>query len=230
MSDVMALSYSRLSTFEQCPAQFDYLYVSKRVKGSSNEASDYGNRVHEVLELKGKGELDEATLSTEGKQTIDKWGGVVDKIMARSGDKLFEYQMAVNADLQPVDWFASDVWIRSIADVLVVDGDTAYCLDYKTGKVKENPTQLQLFAAMVFWHFPEVTKVKTSFLWLRFDDITNATYERRFLDSLWRALSPRFYKVQEIVDLGVFKAKPSGLCPWCPAQDICPDARLKGRR
>tara|TARA_R110000803_G_scaffold114284_2_gene182736 strand:- start:6971 stop:7663 length:693 start_codon:yes stop_codon:yes gene_type:complete len=230
MSDVMALSYSRLSTFEQCPAQFDYLYVSKRVKGSSNEASDYGNRVHEVLELKGKGELDTAGLSTEGKQTIEKWGGVVDKIMARSGDKLFEHQMAVNADLQPVDWFAKDVWIRSIADVLVVDGDTAYCLDYKTGKVKENPTQLQLFAAMVFWHFPEVTKVKTSFLWLRFNEITNATYERRFLDSLWRALSPRFYKVQEIVDLGVFPTKPSGLCPWCPAQEICPDARLKGKR
>jgi predicted RecB family nuclease len=138
--------------------------------------------------------------------------------------------MAVNADLQPVEWFSSDVWVRSIADVLVVDGDTAYCLDYKTGKVKENPTQLQLFAAMVFWHFPEVTKVKTSFLWLKFNEVTNATYERRFLDSLWRALSPRFHKVQEVIDLGVFKAKPSGLCPWCPAKYICPDARLKGKR
>lgn len=230
MSDVMPLSFSRLSTFEQCPAQFDYLYVSKRVKNSSNDASEYGNRVHEVLEQKGKGELDEAALSVEGKQTLEKWGGVVDKIMARNGDKLFEYQMAVNADLQPVEWFSSDVWVRSIADVLVVDGDTAYCLDYKTGKVKENPTQLQLFAAMVFWHFPEVTKVKTSFLWLKFNEVTNATYERRFLDSLWRALSPRFHKVQEVIDLGVFKAKPSGLCPWCPAKYICPDAKLKGKR
>ena len=230
MSDVMPLSFSRLSTFEQCPAQFDYLYVSKRVKNSSNDASEYGNRVHEVLEQKGKGELDEAALSVEGKQTLEKWGGVVNKIMARNGDKLFEYQMAVNADLQPVEWFSSDVWVRSIADVLVVDGDTAYCLDYKTGKVKENPTQLQLFAAMVFWHFPEVTKVKTSFLWLKFNEVTNATYERRFLDSLWRALSPRFHKVQEVIDLGVFKAKPSGLCPWCPAKYICPDARLKGKR
>lgn len=230
MSKVMPLSYSRLSTFEQCESKFDYLYVSKRVQDQGSEVSEYGNRVHEVLELYGKGELDQATLSEEGKQTLGKWGKIVDKLLAKEGEKYFEYQMAVNADLQPVDWFASDVWIRSIADVLVVDGDTAYCLDYKTGKVKDNPTQLQLFAAMVMWHFPQVTTVKTSFIWLKFNEVTNTKYERRFLESLWNGLRPRFQKVQEVIDLGVFKAKPSGLCPWCPAKDICPDARLKGRR
>ena len=230
MSNPMPLSFSRLSTFEQCPAQFDYLYVSKRVQNTMNEASEYGDRVHKVLEAKGNGSLDESTLSLEGKQSLERWGPLVEKITSRSGEKLFEHQMAVNRQLQPVDWFAKDVWIRSIADVLVVDGDTAYCLDYKTGKVKENPTQLQLFAAMVMWHYPQVTKVKTSFIWLKFDEVTNATYERRFLDSLWRALEPRFDMVQEVIDLGVFKTKPSGLCPWCPAKGFCPDARLKGKR
>lgn len=230
MTKVMPLSFSRLSTFEQCEAQFDYLYVSKRVQSQSNEASDYGDRVHKVLEAHGKGTLNEATLSDEGRQTLKRWGPLVDKIVARPGDKFFEHQMSVNKQLQPTGWFDSDVWIRSIADVLVVNGDTAYCLDYKTGKVKENPTQLQLFAAMVMWHFPEVHKVKTSFLWLKYDDATNATYERRYLDALWRAMEPRFTQVQDIIELGVFKAKPSGLCPWCPAKELCPDARLKGRR
>jgi RecB family exonuclease len=230
MSKVMPLSFSRLSTFEQCQAQFDYLYVSKRVSNESNEHSDYGDRVHKLLEAKGRGELDESTLSDEGKSTLKRWGPVVDKITSIAGDKYYEHQMAINKDLQPVGWFASDVWIRSIADVLVVDGATAYCLDYKTGKVKENPTQLQLFAAMVMFHFPEVQTVKTSFIWLKFDEVTNAKYERRFLGALWSALQPRFYKVQEIIDLGVFNTKPSGLCPWCAARDICPDARLKGRR
>jgi RecB family exonuclease len=230
MTKVMPLSFSRLSTFEQCPAQFDYLYVSKRVVNQSNEHSEYGDRVHKVLEAKGKGTLDEGALSAEEKITLDKWGPIVDRITSQSGDKYFEHQMAVNRNLQPVGWFAPDVWIRSIADVLVVDGATAYCLDYKTGKVKENPTQLQLFAAMVFWHFPQVETVKTSFVWLKFDEVTNSRYERRFLDALWRALEPRFTKVQDIIELGVFETKPSGLCPWCAAKDICPDAKLRGRR
>lgn len=230
MTKVMPLSFSRLSTFEQCPAQFDYLYVSKRVANQSNEHSDYGDRVHKVLEAKGKGTLDEAVLSEEEKNTLEKWGPIVDRITSQSGDKYFEHQMAVNRNLEPVGWFDHDVWIRSIADVLVVDGATAYCLDYKTGKVKENPTQLQLFAAMVFWHFPQVEAVKTSFIWLKFDEVTNAKYERRFLGALWSALEPRFTKVQDVIELGVFEAKPSGLCPWCAAKEICPDARLKGRR
>lgn len=234
MTTLMPLSFSRLSTFEQCPAQFDYLYVSKRVQSTMNEASEYGDRVHKVLEAYGNslvaGESFDAGDTLENKQSLERWGPLVQKITSRNGDKYFEHQMSVNRQLQPVDWFAKDVWIRSIADVLVVDGDTAYCLDYKTGKVKENPTQLQLFAAMVMWHFPQVNTVKTSFVWLKFDQVTNAKYERRFLDALWRGLEPRFDAVQETIDLGVFKTKPSGLCPWCPAKGFCPDARLKGKR
>ena len=226
----MGLSYSRLSTFESCEAKFDYLYVSKSVRDRGSEATDYGSRVHEVLEHYGKGTTDVDALSLEGKQTLKRWRHIVDAINARSGTKHFEYQMCVDKDLKPIDWFSPDAFIRGIADVLVIDGDTAYCLDYKTGKVRDNPTQMQLFASMVFWHFPEVNTVKTSFLWLLHDDATNVVYKRSMLKALWNGLEPRFQAVIETVDLGVFKTKPSGLCPWCPAQDICPDAVRRGRR
>tara|TARA_B110000858_G_scaffold119295_1_gene136236 strand:+ start:31 stop:717 length:687 start_codon:yes stop_codon:yes gene_type:complete len=228
MSDI-ALSYSRLSTFEQCQAKFDYLYVSKTVKDQGNEVSAYGNRVHEVLELYGKDELP-TPLGLEAKQTLQKWGGLVDKIKSKRGEKYYEYQMAIDKGRVPTGWYDGDAYFRSIADVLVVDGDTAYCLDYKTGKVKDNPTQLQLFAAMVFAHFPNVQEVKTSFIWLKFDQVDNTIYKRDHLEALWNGLQPRLDMVKEVVDLGYFKTKPSGLCPWCPAQDICPDARLRGRR
>jgi len=223
---VMPLSFSRLNVFEQCPARFDYQYVSKRVQDSQNEASAYGDRVHKVLEARGKGEAVDIT-NPEVQDTVVRWGSLVDTIAARPGEKFFERQMAVNSDLRPVDWFANDVWLRSIADVLVIDGTTAFCGDWKSGKVKDDPTQLQLFAAMVMWHFPEVNTVKTSYIWLKFNQLTSATYERRFLAPLWSALKPRFTRVQDTIELGVFGTKPSGLCPWCPAKDICPDARQK---
>lgn len=226
----IALSYSRLSTFEQCEAKFDYLYVTKSVRDRGSEATDYGSRVHEVLELYGKDTLDMDTLTLEGKQTVKRWGHIVDSINSKNGDKLFEYQMCVDENLKPVDWFSSDAFIRGIADVLIVDGDTAYCLDYKTGKVRDNPSQMQLFAMMVFWHFPEVQTVKTSFLWLLHDDATNVVYERRYLTALWDGFKPRIDALIDTVEIGAFKTKPSGLCPWCPAQDICPDAVRRGRR
>lgn len=216
MNNKMPLSYSRLSCFENCQQQFDYLYVTKNVQDQGSVHTEYGVRVHESLENYAKAQ-DVSHLTLETK----KFAPLVDTILRKSGDKYFEHQMAITAALQPCDWFASDVWIRSIADVLVVDGKKAYCLDWKTGKVKDNPTQMQLFACMTMLHFPEVEEVKTSFIWLAHDKTTDATYPRSQFELLWEGLSKRFARVQETIDLGVFKAKPSRLCNWCAAKSIC---------
>jgi len=211
------MSYSRLSTFENCPQQFDYLYVTKNVQVVESEAMAYGTRVHEALEMYAKSR-DEKYLTRETR----KWKSLIDRLLEKKGTHLYEYQMAVTPELEPCDWMAKDVWLRGIADVLVVDGDTAYCLDWKTGKVRDNPTQLQLFACMVFLHFPEVQTVKTAFVWLKFDQVTDMIYKRSMFDPMWRNLMQRFDYAQETIDLGVFEAKPSGLCRWCAARDICP--------
>lgn len=214
------MSYSRLSTFENCQQQFDYLYVTKNVQVVESEAMAYGTRVHEALEMYAKSR-DEKYLTRETK----KWKSLIDRLLEKKGTHLYEYQMALTPELEPCDWMAKDVWLRGIADVLVVDGETAYCLDWKTGKVRDNPTQLQLFACMVFLHFPEVQTVKTAFVWLKFDQVTDMVYKRSMFDLMWRNLTQRFDYVQETIDLGVFEAKPSGLCRWCAAKDICPYGR-----
>lgn len=228
----MPLSFSRLSTFEQCPAKFDYLYNSRTVQDSSNAHTEYGTRVHLGLELYGRGLCGDAAAEAEfaalgNRSEFEPFLPLVDKIVARPGQKLFEHEMALSVAKTPCDWRAPDVWIRGIADVLIVDGAKAWCGDYKTGKVKDNPTQLQVFSLLTMLHFPEVEEVKTSFIWLSHNDISTTTYKRRTLPHLWLALEPRFKAVQDAVDLGVFKAKPSGLCPWCPAKDLCPQARRR---
>jgi hypothetical protein len=101
----------------------------------------------------------------------------VDTILKQNGDKLFEYQMAIRRDKSPCGWFDNDVWLRSIADVLVIDDPTAFVFDWKTGKVRENPTQLKLFAAMVMSHLP-VNTVKTCYVWLQYEQVTMDTYHR----------------------------------------------------
>jgi CRISPR/Cas system-associated exonuclease Cas4 (RecB family) len=228
---LMPLSFSRLNTFETCPAKFDYLYVTKNVKDQDNEFTIYGTRVHDALERYGRakvksdaaaqaiGALDDAT------PDITKHYPIVDRIASLGGTQLFEQQMAIDGDKRPCDWFGPSVWIRGIADVLVVNGDRAWCLDWKTGKPKSDPTQLQLFAALVFAHYPAVNEVRTSFIWLNHDDATNATYSRAMESNLWLALGPRFERVQHTVDLGVFPARPSGLCRYCPAKHVCSSAR-----
>jgi len=231
MSALMPVSFSRLSTFESCPQKFDYLYVTKSVKDTDSSYTLYGSRVHEALEAYGRALAERAPPSEiealEEKYTDDiaRHFPLIKRIVRQPGKHLFEHQMSIRRDKTPCGWFDGDVWIRGIADVLVINGDKAWCGDHKTGKKKDNPVQLQLFAALVFACFPEVQEVKTSFIWLASGELTNAVYTRDRAPVLWESLEPRFNKVQDAVDVGVFKAKPSGLCRFCPAQDICESAR-----
>jgi RecB family exonuclease len=227
---MIGMSFSRLNTFEICPAKFDYLYITKSVQDEPNEASAYGDRVHKTLELYGKGELDTTNLTIEQAQTIKRWGKMVSGLVARPGDKYFEHRMCIGKDLQPLDWFDKQAYIRAIADLLIVDGDTAYCFDYKTGKVKDDDSQLKLSAVMVMKCFPQVKRVKTAYIWLLYDKVSKAEYTRDYLEQTWKGLSVRFDAAVDTIELGFFEAKPSGLCPWCPAHKICPSARLRGRR
>lgn len=210
------ISYSRVNTFQTCPLQFEYLYVNRSVQVVESEQMLYGTRVHEQLEKYGK-TRDENQLTTESR----KWKGLVDSILRQKGDIHWEYQMSITQDLEPCGWFDEEVWLRGIADVLVINGDTAYVLDWKTGKVRDNPQQLQLFACMVMLLFPEVQTVRTAFVWLVHDVITDVIYKRSMFDVMWKNLMTQFDQVEEAVRLGVFEPKPSRLCNWCSAKDVC---------
>jgi len=229
----MALSFSRLSTFEQCQLKFEYLYVNKKVKDEDNQYTIYGNRVHEALEKYGQAkeagtvEAQYVLSDKEAFAEVEKYLPLVDRITGQPGSKMFEFQMAIRRDFTVCDWFDPNVWLRSIADVLIINKNVAFVIDWKTGKVKANPTQLTLFALMVMEHFPAVDTVKTAFVWLAHDDITVDVYHRGQKKEMWDSLLPRLNAIQETVDLGVFKATPSGLCGWCSAKLICPSARRR---
>lgn len=210
------LSYSRMNNFKTCPAQFEHLYLTKDVVFQSSDAMDYGKRVHKQLELYGKtGDVSQLT-----RETL-RWKGLVDRIRKVRGDIDYEMAVGLTEDLKKCGWFANDIWLRAILDVLVVDGDTAYALDYKTGKVRDDLTQLQFFACIVMFLYPQVNTVNTAFLWLVHDKDTTVVYTREHLEPLWGKLCKQLDVIQEAITLGIFVAKPSPLCNWCAAKAIC---------
>jgi hypothetical protein len=179
----------------------------------------YGTLVHNSLEKYGR-TGDYADLIPAARPF--KW--IVDKVLSLEGDKYFEYQMAVREDRAPCEWDAEDAYLRGIADVLIVNDDVAYCLDYKTGKPKADGTQLMIFALLILEHFPRVRLVKSSFLWLAYNDITHTEYLRRYSDPLWDGLTRRIADLNLSVANNLYTTNPSKLCGWCVAKEICPDA------
>ena len=73
----------------------------------------------------------------------------------------------LTAILISVNWSAPAAWYRGKADATRIDGPVADGIDWKTGRIKEDETQLLLMAQLVFANFPEVKRCRQSLSGLR---------------------------------------------------------------
>jgi len=214
----LAHSYSALKQFDNCPKQYHMQRITKEVKPSEGEASIYGNRIHEQLEVRLKG--GELTSETA------KYEELCQAFESGDGELLVEQELCLNKDLVPTGWWDDDAWLRSKLDVLKLNGTTAGIGDWKTGKHRPDYFQLEMFALQTFKHYPEVRKVKASFIWLKDMRLDSRYYVKSELPFLLNKLYERVQRIDNAVKTNNWPAKPSGLCPWCPAKHICEFARI----
>jgi hypothetical protein len=207
--NIPAWTYSQLDKFETCPRQFYHVRVKKDIVEGPTDATIWGEKVHTAFENRIKDD----TPLPEGMQ---QWEPFATKLANMPGTKYTEQQMAVGKDFQPADWKAA--WTRGIADLLVVHGDKAAVMDYKTGKRKLTE-QLMLYAGYTFTHYPEVTTVTTGFVWLRDKKVDKETYTRDEVPRIWNTFLPRVRKLELAYERDAWPCRPSGLCRgWCPVK------------
>ena len=217
----IAHSFSAIKMYENCPKRYYHQRVTKEVQDTGGEASRYGERIHEFLEQRL---VNDTALPPEAEkyevlcQTIEN--------MARGGELHAERQLTLTENLTPTSWFANDAWFRSILDVLIIKEDTAIVIDWKTGKRRPDFTQLEMFALQVWKHFPEIVRIKTTFVWLKEMKMDTEEYSREQSDELWQNLLGRINRIYESVEHENWPAKPSGLCRFCPAQSLCEYAQI----
>ena len=207
-----AWSYSSLNAFETCPRRYQLTRVTKEVVERQHEASIYGNRVHKHLE-------NYANKKRGLPAELQKYAKYVDKIFSYEGKHIVEQRMAIDKNFKPTKWMAPNVWCRGIIDIGVVNSDTAYLLDWKTGKRKPDSDQLKLFAALAFAHYPYISKIVCGFIWLKEGKFDKEIYTKEDIQDIWEEFLPRVQRVEIAYaeDKDKWQAKPSGLCKnWCP--------------
>jgi RecB family exonuclease len=204
-------SYSSIKTFQQCPKKYYETKVLKKYKQEKTEAIIYGEEVHLALELYVKED------TPLGKH--DRFKATADMFMAMDGEKVTELKMAVNKDLEPVDFFASDVWFRGIADLSIINGDQARVFDYKTGSAKyPDKEQLEIMALLIFAHFTAVNYVRAALVFLLYDSVVpkqGEMYNRLQFHTLWAKWEAKINEIEAASESGVWNMKASALCPWC---------------
>jgi hypothetical protein len=209
-----AWSYSSIKTFDQCPKKYYHLKVAKDVKDTAGPEADYGTQAHEAAEHYIK-----HGTPIPGKFKIMR--PVVETLAQFPGEKHTELKLGVrktDTGYEPTTFFAKDVWWRGIVDLLITNGKTAHMVDYKTGKNAKyaDMKQLDLMAGAVFVHYPEITKVKSGLAYVVSNEFPKKTHTREHIDTYFSVFDNQLQQLEDATDSGMWNAKTSPLCGWCP--------------
>lgn len=209
-----AWSYSSIKTFDQCPKKYFHLKVVKDVKDEAGPEADFGTKAHAAAE-------DYIKSGTPIPPEYKVMRPVVERLAKFPGKKYPEMKLGVvktRFGYDPCGFFDKDVWWRGIIDLLIVNGDVAHMIDYKTGKNAKyaDKKQLDLMAGAVFTHFPEVQKIKSGLAFVVSNEFPKKTHYRERLDEYFSVFDKQLDALETAMDNGVFNPKSGPLCGWCP--------------
>lgn len=206
MRSVIPWSWSQWEAYETCPRAFYEIKLAKNfIETDDKQYLIWGNEVHTALELRvGQGvPLPERMIQYEP---------MAYSLSNAPGIKYCELETAVNSEYLACGYWDDDCYNRGKEDLVIVNGNKAIDIDYKTGKPKTNTQQLELSAARVMAKFPEVHTVHTAYAWLQTGKWTRATYTRDDLSHIWEGFVGKVGDMIWSEKNNTWPAKPSGLC------------------
>jgi hypothetical protein len=227
---MIALSWSRLSSYQQCPLKFHLQFISKSFR--EEEASIHlikGKELHKQLEdyivAKNGGAAMPLGFSPEVRETLP----YVDKLFTLYDMVHPEAQVAARQDWSPTEWFGKDVGWRAIWDAACMKSSTLFLPDWKSGKVYalgDGFGQLHLSAVMGLERFKEVPEVNAAYVYIEHKKIVKIKVVREpgevddqgkpvpHLAQVREHFEKEFDKVQRET---AWDPRPNEFCKYCQA-------------
>jgi hypothetical protein len=120
--------------------------------------------------------------------------------------------------------FFADPWARGKADVVILDHDKAFILDWKTGKRREDPLELEILSTLLRANNSDIKTFKGAYVWLK-EGKMGETHDldpkrgRRTLDNVWSAAHEQ--------GEGEWAPTPNALCSYCLVKSCCHNKKDK---
>ncbi len=212
-------SYTNLRDFETCPRKWAEAKFYRRYKDEVSEAGEWGFRAHEQLAalLTQKEEPKEIPPSLKSVERIVR---ELRSIPYRL--RFVESKWAFDKDMVLLkDFFDRSAWFRAVLDAgyVMENCKDAVIVDWKTGKPKDDDSQLMVFAKALISVVPyPIERVHAGYAWLQTGKLTRATFTRDEIERWWENdLMVRVARMELACREEDFPARPCGLCgKWCP--------------
>lgn len=222
----IALSYSRISDFNTCPLLFREKYINKTVKFEQNEAMKRGEKIHSELERNVYRALYKQ--DPVGEQVVLDTHPIIVAFVNKHPMVATENKSAFNEKWKPRDYFAKDVFFRSVIDLegrTETKGGVANIIDFKTSKYNENTEQLKLYNMVALLNYPEIESATSTLLFVdhrRYSPPVST--HRSQLNSQLHEVKEQSEAIQIALERDDWPAMQNWKCKWC-AVDTCRYAR-----
>ena len=221
MSKHIALSYSRLSTYELCPKKFKASYIDKNYPDESGKACFVkGKKKHSQLENYINFKVDPTIIPVRYDGDVKAASSMVDKLINNGYSISAEHQLAVDLDFNEASWFDKSVMYRAICDFIAIRGDEATIGDWKTGKFRDydgsKTGQLHLSAAIVFSLYPNINTITAAYFFIEHKQ----TVMRRFTRDM-DLRTPFLESFDTVNNDKTFEPVRNSYCHWCLIKDDC---------
>jgi hypothetical protein len=201
------LSYTLLNTWQICPHQCARRYIIKDLpKQPQTKEMAHGNYVHDAMEqrIKNKKPLPADIAAYE------KYAAPLDQCTAQAEQKL-----GFTSAGRPCGFFDGDVWFRGKVDIsILLRTDAAAIVDWKTGKPREEPFELETSALLLQAHKPEITHLIGTYVWLK-ENRKGDLHELSDTAKTWNKVN----RIADEIRTEAFVKTPGPLCGWCPVKD-----------
>jgi hypothetical protein len=212
-----AWSHSALDKFESCPRQYHETAILKRWPYSATAEMDWGKYVHKAFE-------NYLLYATPLPAALLMHQDFLDRFKAMPGELAGEERIALDTKLRACPYFLSrddprQVWYRGQVDARKrnLAAGTSHLLDHKTGKVKNDFTQLKSFAMFEFLTQPAIHTCTVEYYWTQIKGAAGETYTRAQLPELIAFFAAKLHPFADAFLTNTWTPKTSGLCNgWCP--------------
>lgn len=209
-------SYSSLKTFQQCPKKYYHLKVVKDVKDIGSDATVYGKSLHKIAEDYIKDGTAIPPQFAFMQETLDALNNI-------AGNKYTEIELGVinhNGKLSACGFFDKRAWYRGVADLLIINGNEGYLVDYKSSKNAKyaDLKQLDLLAAAVFVNYPKLTSLKSALLFIVSNEFVNTNHIANHTSLYFEHVHFDLERLETALETNVWNAVAGPLCGWCPVK------------
>lgn len=209
-----AWSPTALGDFENCPFQYHEVKVLKKHPFVESKEMVWGREVHKHFE-------NFLLYGTALPADLDMHREFLTAFKDQPGELAGEERIALDTKLQACGYFAQDrqVWYRAQVDARKRDraNGTSHILDHKTGKVKNDYTQLKSYAMWEFLTQPDIHTCKVEYYWTQIRGTNGETYHREQLPEILQFFAEKLHRYADAFLTDHWIKKQSGLCNgWCP--------------